>query len=66
MKSSRWFSWRTIPTFKDELTPTLYNLSQRTEDEQRLSKSFYEGSVSLKPKLDRNSTINKSVNQYFS
>lgn len=53
-------------TFEDKLTPTLYNLSQKIENEQRLPKSFYEARVTLKPKLDRNSTINKSANEYLS
>lgn len=64
MKSSRWFPWRIIPN-RDELTPTSYNLSQKIEDEQRLLKSFYEASVTLKPKLDRNRTIKKKCKPIF-
>lgn len=47
-------------TFKDELTPTLYNLSQKIEDMGRLPKSFYLWSQCYpETKTRKNSTVNK-------
>lgn len=44
--------------FKAELTPILYTLSQKTEQETILPNSFYEASIILMPKPDKDySTI---------
>ena len=43
-------------TFMEEITPILLKLFQKTEMEGKLPNSFYEVSITLIPKLDRDST----------
>ena len=43
-------------TFKEELTATLLQWFQKTEMEGKLPKSFYEASITLIPKADKDLT----------
>ena len=42
--------------FKGELTPILYRLFQKTQEYRRLPNSFYEASITLIPKPDKDTT----------
>ena len=42
--------------FKDELTPNLYRLFQKIQEVRRLPNSFYEASIILIPKPDKDLT----------
>lgn len=43
-------------TYKEELMPILFNLFQKTEEEETLPKSFYEATITLMPKPDKDTT----------
>ena len=43
-------------TFKDELTPIPLRLIQKFQEEERLSNSFYEASIIIIPKPDKDTT----------
>ena len=48
--------WKSLPYIYEELMPILYNLFQKIEAECILLNSFYEASISLIPKPDKDST----------
>ena len=46
-------------TFKEELTPILHRLLQKFQNDGRLPNSFYEASIILIPKPDKDTTKKK-------
>ena len=50
------FPGESYQTFKEELTPVLLKPFQKTEMERKLPNSFYEASITLIPKPDKDPT----------
>ena len=50
--------------FKGELMPNLFRLSQKIQEEGRLPNSFYEASIMLIPKPNKDTTNKESTGQY--
>ena len=50
--------------FREELTPILLKLFQKTAEKDKLPNSFYEATITLTPKPDKYATKKKNTGQY--
>ena len=50
--------------FREELTPILLKLFQKIAEESKLPNSFYEATITLMPKPDKDAIEKKTVGQY--
>ena len=50
--------------FREELTPILLKLLQKIAEEGKLPYSFYEATITLIPKPDKDATKKKTMGQY--
>jgi len=59
------FTGKFCQTFREELTPTLLKLFQKIAEEGTLPNSFYEATITLLPKPDKDTTQKKKTTGQF-
>ena len=59
------FAGEFYQTFREELTPTLLKLFQKIAEEGTLPDSFYEVTITLIPKPDKDTTKKEITGQYI-
>ena len=58
------FTGEFYQTFREELMPILLKHFQKIAEEATLPKSFYEATITLIPKLDKDNTKQETTGQY--
>ena len=58
------FTGEFYQTFRQELMPVLLKLFQKTAEEGTLPNSFYEATITLIPKPEKDNTERKTTSQY--
>ena len=59
------FTGKLYQTFREELTPTLMKLFQKTAEKGTLPNSFYEATITLIPKQDKDITQKRKITGQF-
>lgn len=59
------FTGEFYQTYKEELVAVLLKLFQKVEEEGILPKTFYEATITLIPKPDKDTTKKKTIAQYL-